>query len=275
LDESLVTRKRKNAPEVAIPDRKKRSRTAVRELKAAAAPPSKKGAANLKTWENGKPVQKNGGPKTAKGASKTNGTSKKAPAVDDDSDDMDAGLDGVNVTGLDALGSADEMDDDFDDSDLELVDDSDDEPRRMGMWSSDEDEDDVEEKLTAANIEGLSKKLDMQKAVEEAEAAAELEEANMQTNIVGDRPKILDDEEDDEGRRISTLVTQDVQLLRTRLNDVVRVLSDFKTLAEPGRDRAEYRYVLQRFLSYNSDLILTDFTQRTNAERRVRVLRIL
>jgi ribosomal RNA methyltransferase Nop2 len=145
----------------------------------------------------------------------------------------------------------------------------------MGMWSSDEDEDDVEEKLTAANIEGLSKKLDMQKAVEEAEAAAELEEANMQTNIVGDRPKILDDEEDDEGRRISTLVTQDVQLLRTRLNDVVRVLSDFKTLAEPGRDRAEYRYVLQRFLSYNSDLILTDFTQGTNAERRVRVLRIL
>jgi ribosomal RNA methyltransferase Nop2 len=265
LDESLVTRKRKNAPEVAIPDRKKRSRTAVRELKAAAAPPSKKGAANLKTRENGKPVQKNGGPKTAKGASKTNGTS----------DDRDAGLDGVNVTGLDALGSADEMDDDFDDSDLELVDDSDDEPRRMGMWSSDEDEDDVEEKLTAANIEGLSKKLDMQKAVEEAEAAAELEEANMQTNIVGDRPKILDDEEDDEGRRISTLVTQDVQLLRTRLNDVVRVLSDFKTLAEPGRDRAEYRYVLQRFLSYNSDLILTDFTQGTNAERRVRVLRIL
>lgn len=236
LDESLVSRKRKSAPPAAVPERAKRSRTAAKAKaaeKAAKAPPAKKGAAaNVKTRVNGKPVKKFAPP---------------PPSDDDDVmsdgigdiDGLEAELEGVNVTGLDALGSASE---DEDDIELDGDDfDSDEEPRKMGMWSDEEDESDVEEKLTAANIEGLSRKLDMQKAVEEAAAAAELEEANMQTNIVGERPKILDDEEDEEGRPISKLVTQDIQLLRTRLNDTVRVLDDFKNLAEIGRSRAEYR----------------------------------
>jgi ribosomal RNA methyltransferase Nop2 len=62
----------------------------------------------------------------------------------------------------------------------------------------------------------------------------------METNIAGERPKILDDE-DEEGRPITNLIgAQDVGLLRTRLTDTVRVLDDFKQLAEEGRSRAEY-----------------------------------
>lgn len=240
LDESLVTRKRKDAPPAAVPERAKRSRTGAKEKAAAKALAQPKKTAQVngaKTRINGKPVKKS------------------APPPPEDSDDEMSdgvgsidGMDGVNITGLDALGSASEDeddielgdDDDFGDSGSDIMD-SDEEVRKVGMWSDEEDEDDVEEKLTAANIEGLSRKLDMQKAVEEAAAAAELEEANMQTNIAGERPKVLEDEEDAEGRPISNLVTQDVQLLRTRLNDTVRVLDDFKNLGEEGRSRAEYR----------------------------------
>jgi ribosomal RNA methyltransferase Nop2 len=237
LDESLVTRKRKDAPPAVVPERAKRSRIEARakaEAAAKLAPPKKSPKANgPKTRVNGKPVKKSAPP---------------PPAADDDdvmSDDVD-GLGDVNVTGLDALGSASEDEDvdldndDFADSGSDIMD-SDEEIKKIGMWSDDEDDDDVEEKLTAANIEGLSRKLDMQKAAEDAEAAAELEEANLQTNIAGERPKILEDDEDEEGRPITNLVTQDVQLLRTRLNDTVRVLDDFKNLAEVGRSRAEYR----------------------------------
>jgi ribosomal RNA methyltransferase Nop2 len=236
LDESLVTRKRKDAPPAVVPERAKRSRIDARakaEAAAKLAPKKAKAQPNgPKTRVNGKPVKKSAPPPRA---------------ADDDNDDvMSDGLGDVNVTGLDALGSASEDEDielngdDFADSGSDIMD-SDEEVKKMGMWSDEEDEDDVEEKLTAANIEGLSRKLDMQKAMEDAEAAAELEEANLQTNIAGERPKILEDEEDEEGRPITNLVTQDVQLLRTRLNDTVRVLDDFKNLAEVGRSRTEYR----------------------------------
>jgi ribosomal RNA methyltransferase Nop2 len=238
LDESLVTRKRKDAPPAAIPERTKRSRTDAREKAAARGPPPKKGAAvnGPKTRVNGKPVKKFAPPPK----------SNDDDVMSDGDDVVEDELEGVNVTGLDALGSASEDEDieldndDFADSGSDIMD-SDEEVKKMGMWSDDEDEDDVEEKLTAANIEGLSRKLDMEQAVKDAEAAAELEEANLQTNIAGERPKVLEDEEDDEGRPISKLVTQDIQLLRTRLNDTVRVLDDFKNLAEEGRSRTEYR----------------------------------
>ncbi|KAJ4366933.1 rRNA (cytosine-C5-)-methyltransferase nop2 [Neocucurbitaria cava] len=248
LDESLVTRKRKDAPPAADEERKKRSRTAAREAKEAktkAAPPkkvtpSKKAAAvnGAKTRVNGKPAKKFVPPPPS---DDEDDISVSADGLDDD-DVMEDGLQGVNVTGLDALGSASEDDEDEideDEFDSDIVD-SDTEVRKA-MWSDDEDDDEIEEKLTAANIAGLSRKLDMQKAIEEAEAQAELEEGNMQTNIANERPRILEDEEDEEGRPISNLVPQDIQLLRTRLNDTVRVLDDFKNLAEEGRSRTEYR----------------------------------
>ncbi|KAL5121677.1 rRNA (cytosine-C5-)-methyltransferase nop2 [Pleosporales sp. CAS-2024a] len=271
LDESLVTRKRKDAPPAAVPERSKRSRTEAREKKAARAPaPRKKSAAapsGPKTRVNGKPVNKFAPP----------------PLQDDDhvvsdsAEDMEALGGHANVTGLDALGSASEDDDhlalddndDFGDSGSDIMD-SDDEPKKAGMWSDEDDDDDVEQKLTAANMEGLSRKLDMQRAVEEAEAAAELDEANVQTNIAGERPKILEDDVvDEEGRPITNLVTQDVQLLRTRLNDTVRVLDDFRNLGEPGRSRAEYRAQMLKdicayygYSEFLADKLLTLFPAR-------------
>jgi ribosomal RNA methyltransferase Nop2 len=246
LDESLVTRKRKDY-EAPAPKEQKRRRTDAK-AKAKAAPVSKKAAAT-----NGA-AQKS----AAKPAHRTKPAKKAAPPPQSDDEDDFSGLsddddmedaDGaVKVSGLDALGSASEDDSEIDDDDF----DSDVETGKKAMWSDDEDDEDAQEQLTAANIEGLSRKLDMQKAIEEAEAQAELEEGNMQTNIApGDRPRVLDDEEDDEGRKISNLVTQDIQLLRTRLNDTIRVLDDFKNLAEPGRDRAEYRaQLLKDICSY-------------------------
>jgi ribosomal RNA methyltransferase Nop2 len=237
LDETLVTRKRKDAPAAPeAPARKKRSRIAAREAKEAKAKLVVKTRVAGKVVTPGKPAAANGSKANGKPAKKSKAAP--APPSDDeddilDSDDLDA-----NVTGLDALGSADEDDDAFDSDDV--MDSGDEITKGAAMWS-DDDEEDLEERLTAANIEGLSKKLDMQKAIEDAEAAAELEEG-MQTNIVGDeRPKILEDEEDEEGRPITNLVgAQDIGLLRTRLNDTIRVLDSFKTLGEEGRSRADY-----------------------------------
>jgi ribosomal RNA methyltransferase Nop2 len=154
-----------------------------------------------------------------------------ADLMDDEFDDLSGSEDEAG-----GLGDGE----DFLESGSEVYD-SDDDHAHKAMFSEDEDESDAEEKLTAANIAGLSRKLDMQLAEEEAEAQAELEEAAMQTNIAGDRPHILEDS-DDEGTGVKTnaLLAPDLQLLRTRINDTVRVLDDFSNLAEEGRSRAEY-----------------------------------
>ncbi|KAL5389036.1 hypothetical protein DPSP01_002739 [Paraphaeosphaeria sporulosa] len=236
LDESLVTRKRKDAPPAPVSAQQPKKRK-TQDRKPKKAPQVNPGRAGAKS--KAKPVKKAAPP---------------PPQSDDDIsdeelDDAEDGLD-AKVTRLDALGS-DIDSEDLDDLDLQddefgddgsVLDSGDDEKpmKKNAMWSDDEDDDDIEEKLTAANIEGLSRKRDMEIAIREAEAAAELEEAQMQTNIAGDRPKVLDDE-DEEGRPITNLVTQDMQLLRTRLNDTIRVLDDFKNLAEEGRSRTEYR----------------------------------
>ncbi|KAF2999403.1 rRNA (cytosine-C5-)-methyltransferase nop2 [Curvularia kusanoi] len=251
LDESLVTRKRKDYEAPAPKEQKRRRTDAKAKAKAKAEPVSKKAAATNGTAKKSaaKPV------KAAKPAKKAAPPPPESDDEDDFSDasemleDSDDEMGDVNVTGLDALGSASEDDSEIEDDDF----DSDVENGgKKAMWSDDEDDEDAQEQLTAANIEGLSRKLDMQRAIEEAEAAAELEEANLQTNIAPeDRPRVLDDEEDEEGRKISNLVTQDIQLLRTRLNDTIRVLDDFKNLAEPGRSRAEYRaQLLKDICSY-------------------------
>ncbi|KAL6720275.1 rRNA (cytosine-C5-)-methyltransferase nop2 [Lecanora helva] len=103
-------------------------------------------------------------------------------------------------------------------------------------FSDDDDEPDAEEKLTAANIEGLSKKLDEERMEDAAEAQLELEEAALQTNIDGDRSKVLED--DDEGPIAG--LAPDLQLLRSRITDTIRILDDFSKLCEEGRSRAEY-----------------------------------
>lgn len=146
----------------------------------------------------------------------------------DDDDDLLQGsdLEDDDVVGLDALGSDEEvMDDDFVDSDDPDV--------QRAMWSEDEDDSDGEEKLTAANIAGLSQQLDS-KAAQEAEGAqAELQEDALQTNIAADL--------DDEGAaKSAATLAPDLQLLRNRITETTRVLTNFGNLADPSRSRAEY-----------------------------------
>ncbi|KAF8468273.1 NOL1/NOP2/sun family-domain-containing protein [Kalaharituber pfeilii] len=141
----------------------------------------------------------------------------------------------------------DEAEDALDDDDEFL--DSEEEPygsdndHRRPIFSDDEDDSDAEEQLTAANIEGLSRKLDAQHAQEEAERLEEIEA--MQTNLSTDRVKILgavtgDEAADADDATTSALLAPDVTLLRTRITDTIRVLESFSTLAEEGRSRAEY-----------------------------------
>ncbi|KAF2095167.1 NOL1/NOP2/sun family putative RNA met [Rhizodiscina lignyota] len=253
LDESLVTRKRKAAlPEKDTNGFRAKKRRASKED---AAPLPKKSA--LKQSKSGmetapvgkaarangvKPVQRKPLPVDDEEDEEDDEASADGDAIDDP-DALEDELDGVGVGNLDALGSESEDGDDLDDDEFlqsgSDVMDSDTEIQK-GIWSEDEDEENAEEKLTAANIEGLSRKLDMQQAVEEAEAQAELEEAAMQTNISGDRPKVLGDEDEDDEADGTLKLAPDLQLLRTRITDTVRVLDDFTKLAEDGRSRAEY-----------------------------------
>ena len=110
--------------------------------------------------------------------------------------------------------------------------------QEKARFSEDEDESDAEEKLTAANIAGLSRRLDEEQEKDAAEAQLELEEAALQTNVDGDRLNVLDDGNED-ASPVSRLAP-DLQLLRSRITDTVRILDDFSKLAEPGRSRAEY-----------------------------------
>ena len=131
-------------------------------------------------------------------------------------------------------------------SDSDVVD-SDAEAANGNIWSEDEDNEDAEAKLTAANIEGLSKRLDDEKELEAAEAEAELEDAALQTNVVGDRPKILEDDLDEDGMGADhARLNQDLGLLRNRITETVRVLENFSSLAEDGKSRVDYRTQLLR-----------------------------
>ena len=127
------------------------------------------------------------------------------------------------------------------DSDQSLSDsvfDSDQDDQPKGMFSEDERDSDAEEKLTAANIEGLSRKLDQQQEQIDAEAQEELEDA-MQTNIAGD--EVLEDDD-----TMKTGLAPDLQLIRNRMTETIRILNDLSKLSENGKSRAEY---ISRLLS--------------------------
>ncbi|EFQ30014.1 NOL1/NOP2/sun family protein [Colletotrichum graminicola] len=188
-------------------------------------------------------------------APKANGRGKKAQPVDDEDEDMsddddlgdfhDAPSDMSDDEGVDEFSNLKNapagLGDDFLDSDNDSVFDSDQEQGGgKHMFSEDEDESDGEEKLTKANIEGVARRLDMKIAAEDAEAQAELEEMGIQTNIDGDKPHVFDDEDDELAAKTKTLLAPDLQLLRTRITENIRVLDDFANLHEEGRSRVEY-----------------------------------
>ncbi|KAK2624207.1 hypothetical protein QTJ16_006157 [Diplocarpon rosae] len=170
--------------------------------------------------------------------------SKKAgevPPTDSDEDMERADSQELMDDEFDDLDAERGLQDDFLDSGSEIYD-SEEDHKTRAMFSEDEDESDAEEKLTAANIAGLTRKLDEQIAEEAADAQAELEETALRTNIAGDRPHILNDSDTDDeaGPKKKDLLAPDLQLLRTRINDTVRVLDDFSNLSEEGRSRTEY-----------------------------------
>lgn len=159
----------------------------------------------------------------------------------DDPDIMEDELDGIEEGGLDDLDD-DELDDDADDfanapsgSDEDVMDSDQEMPK--GVWSDDEDSD-AEEALTAANIAGLSQRLDNQRAQELADAEADLQEDALQTNIAAEIPS------DDEETGDKSTLAPDLQMLRTRITETVRVLTNFKELHDPIRSRADYSQAL-------------------------------
>ncbi|KAL6910890.1 NOL1/NOP2/sun family putative RNA met [Trichoderma evansii] len=190
-------------------------------------------------------------------AKKSNGKAKKLPEPEEDSEDEEMGdefdldqLEDDSDEDASSGGKKKEIwsDDENDSDDAEEDDsvfDSDDQEEggKKGkfVFSDDEDESDAEEKLTAANIAGLSRKLDEKLAKDKAITETEMQESAMQTNIDG--PKIFGDEEDSDDEladKSKSLLAPDLQLLRQRITDTIRVLDDFASLAEEGRSRAEY-----------------------------------
>lgn len=168
----------------------------------------------------------------------------KEPSPDHD-EEMDDDFGASDLEDLDIDG--DEMDvqklgDDFLGTDDDSVYDSDQDgvtKKEAFVFSDDEDdEEDREEKLTAANIEGLSRKLDMQREKEAEENEAELRDEALQTNIAGGDD--LGDDDDQLQTKTKSLLAPDLQMLRTRITDAIRILDDFSNSAEEGKSRAEY-----------------------------------
>lgn len=231
-------------PVVEAPEKKKRKTSKAVE-------PKSNGVAKKDSAK--KDVTKKKGAKAVKAAPpapKANGKSKKskapAPALEDLSDeemDDEFDLDDLEDGSSDAgVGLKDDFLASGSDDGSSVFDSEEESGAAKAMWSEDEDESDAEEKLTAANIEGLSRKLDAQMAEEAAEAEAEMAQDALQTNIHGDKPHILqdDDEDEDELTKTNALLAPDLQLLRTRITETIRVLDDFANLSEDGRSRVEY-----------------------------------
>ena len=99
------------------------------------------------------------------------------------------------------------------------------------IFSEDEDSDAIEQ-LNAANIEGLSRKLDEEQAQVDEEAQQELEDDALQTNVAEDG--LLD------GPDQMNMLAPDLKLVHSRITESVRVLTDFGRLADKSRSRAEY-----------------------------------
>ncbi|KAI1972383.1 rRNA (cytosine-C5-)-methyltransferase nop2 [Ophidiomyces ophidiicola] len=148
-----------------------------------------------------------------------------------------------DLENISADGVSDENNEDSSTNESDSVFDSEEDNTRKAMFSDDEDVSDAEEKLTAANIEGLSRKLDKQQREEAELAEQEIKDSAMQTNIEGDRPDLFGEETQ---HNLPPGLAPDLQLLRTRITDTIRVLGDLSTLGQPGKSRADYTDLLLR-----------------------------
>ena len=163
------------------------------------------------------------------------------PSDDDGDDPMDGVMDKSPAQGEDMF--------DDSDSDSGAGDDSDDEFAGLG----DEDDEDAsssdEEEEALLPIEKKARKEDARLAKEKADAAAE----QLETNIQDDDAYELEDSDSDPD------AVPDLQKTQGRIQEVVRVLGDFKARREPGRSRAEYvdRLIndLATYYGYNTFLV--------------------
>ncbi|KAF3178857.1 rRNA (cytosine-C5-)-methyltransferase nop2 [Orbilia oligospora] len=251
-----LAKKRKVDDEDEKPSKRKRGD---KKSKAAPVVPEKKNGKAAKQVNGTKskpaaalPAKK--GTKDSAPKSKANG--KKAPPPPSDSDEGSDNEDmewedednEIPEGKLDFMGPSDDEDLDSDDepnldsdSENSVYDSGDDEARPI-FSDDDLSGSDAEEQLTAANIAGLTRKLDLQIAQEEEEAEAEFQE-QITTNIGADEVKpfvIGAAAHDEDATKSLTSLTPDLALLRTRINDVVRVLEDFSNLCEAGRSRTDY-----------------------------------
>ena len=157
------------------------------------------------------------------------------PMLDDDEDAEEVRLEDAELDdageGLDEM-MLDQFAHESPGSEQSVVD-SDEAAGPQKMFSEDEDESDAEAQLTAANIEGLSRKLDQEQAEVDAEAQQELEDAAIQTNIAADS-ELLDTAQGGPG------LAPDLQLIRSRMTQTIRILSNFSSLADPDKSRSAY-----------------------------------
>lgn len=241
LDESKITifKKRKAGEPESKPETGKKRRRADADEENVAKPVVKKKANGV---ANGKATKAAAKPK-AETKPKAKAVEKKPQFMDSDDEDEDEDMSGIEEMDADEFDDLDgvsdgSMDSQEEDNDSFVDSDEDDHPREA-MFSDDEDLSDAEERLTAANIEGLSRKLDLQRQEEEEEAEREMKESAMQTNIAGDRPDVFGDAEGTQPG-----LAPDLQLLRTRITDTIRILGDLKTLGAPGKSRTDYTELL-------------------------------
>lgn len=264
LDQATINliKKRKAAEAEAKAEGGKKRRKAVAESEPEPEPETKKirtKAAKLKTngiIANGKTTkeQKSDAASTSKRTSgkveKSRKSAKKVVEAETESEDDDDSWGSGSAPDLDQLmqDEFDELDGVSDESDSEdgkfdegsVFDSEEEDHPREKMFSDDEDESDAEEKLTAANIEGLSRKLDEQRELEEDEARQEMQDSAIQTNIAGERPDIFGEAD----TVAKAGIAPNMQLLRTRITDTLRVLGDLATLGQPGKSRADYMQLL-------------------------------
>lgn len=138
---------------------------------------------------------------------------------------------------LEELASAKKMlfDDEEENDEFDVNDefeDSDEEDRARPMFSDDDEDEEELENLNATNMEALSKKLDEEDELEAEEAELELVQGADQPRAI-----ILPTTEQEEEMAQHPV---DVTSVRTRMIEIVKVLENFKDLAEEGRSRTDY-----------------------------------
>ena len=244
LDESRITSLKRNKPKEFENNGRGKKRKTSGEVVITTTSKSNKPTSNsvLKTNTKGKSYNS----KIA--SSRKNSKIPRKPAVsqedvissDDDAADLigggsDIDSDIIDVADIDLQDDDADIQDEFLESGSSVYDSDADKP--TAIFSEDEGESDAEEKLTAANIEGLSRRLDTEQNDEAADAQAELEDAALQTNITGDASNLLAEDSDADA---NSRLAPDLQLLRSRITETVRILSSFSKLAEPNRSRSDY-----------------------------------